>query len=94
VFLYGKRRLNKKNFKKILQCHGTLKKLGPQYELKIQRKTITYVKNDESILNTMIIVVKFIGKCETLSSDESFQNICFGYVFKKHVNMLQLMKKL
>jgi hypothetical protein len=47
-----------------------LKKIGPQYELKIQRKIITYVKNEESILNTMIIVLKFIRKCETLSLDE------------------------
>ncbi len=58
-----------------------LKKFEPQYEIRIQRKIITYVKNEESILNTMIIVLKFIGKCGALSLDESFQNVCFGYVF-------------
>jgi hypothetical protein len=28
----------------------------------------------------MIIVLKFIGKCEALSLDESFQNIFLGYI--------------
>ncbi len=30
---------------------------------------------------------------EALGLDENFQGTCFGHFLKKHVNMLQLMKK-
>jgi len=42
----------------------------------------------------MIIVLKSIIKCEVLGLNESFQGICFGHVFLRHVNMLHLMKDL
>ncbi len=41
-----------------------------------QTKIIAYVKDEGSNLNTMIIAIKFIVKCEVLSLDESFQGSC------------------
>jgi hypothetical protein len=51
-----------------------LTKLFNQYGLR--NKIIAYVKDEGSNLNTMIIAIKFIVKCEVLSLDESFQGSC------------------
>jgi len=59
------------------------------------KKIIFYVKNEGSNLNIMIIAMKSIMKCETLGLNENFHRICFNHlIFLKHVNMLQLMKKM
>jgi hypothetical protein len=42
----------------------------------------------------MTIALKFIMKCEVLNLDESFQRICFGHPFLKHVIVLILAKSL
>ncbi len=54
-------------------------KLFDQYGLKI--KTIAYVKDEGSNLNTMTSILKFVVKCEVLGLDENFQGACFGHVF-------------
>jgi hypothetical protein len=52
-------------------------------EYGLKKNIITYVKYEGSSLNTMTSVFKFVVKCEALSLEESFQGICFGYVFSK-----------
>jgi hypothetical protein len=46
-------------------------------------ENITYVKDEESNLNVMMIILKSIVTCEVLGLDESFQCTCFGYAFLK-----------
>jgi hypothetical protein len=58
-----------------------------------REKKVTYVKDERSNLITMITIFKSNFKCEILGLDEIFQSICFGHVFLRHVNMLQLMKR-
>jgi hypothetical protein len=41
------------------------------------------VKYEGSNLNTLINVLKFVVKCETLGLEESFLGTCFGHVFSK-----------
>ncbi len=48
----------------------------------LRRKTIAYVKNKWSNLNTMTPTLKFIMKCEVLSLEESFQGTCFDHFFQ------------
>jgi hypothetical protein len=49
----------------------------------LRSKIITYVKYEGSNLNTLINVLKFVVKCETLGLEESFLGTCFGHVFSK-----------
>jgi hypothetical protein len=49
---------------------NNLTKLFDQYGLK--NKIISYVKDEGSNLNIMIIALKFVIKCEVLGLDESF----------------------
>jgi hypothetical protein len=49
----------------------------------LKNEIITHVKNKGSNLNTLIIVLKFIVKCEVLNLKESFQMNCFEHVFSK-----------
>jgi hypothetical protein len=65
--------------------------LFDQYGLR--NKIIAYAKDEWSNLITMIYTLKSNVKCEVLGLDESFRGTCFGHVFLKHVNMLQLMKR-
>jgi hypothetical protein len=58
---------------------NNLTNLFDQYGLR--NKTIAYVKNEGSNLNTMIIVLKCVVKCEVFGLGESFQGTCFGHVF-------------
>jgi hypothetical protein len=58
-----------------------LTKLLDQYGLK--NKINAYVKHEGSNLNTMIIALKSIVKCEILGLDESFQGSYFGHDFSK-----------
>ncbi len=46
-------------------------------------KILAYVKAKVSNLNTLISVLKFVMKCETLSLEESFQGTYFGDRFPK-----------
>jgi hypothetical protein len=55
--------------------------LFDQYGLR--RKTIAFVKDKWSNLNTMTTSLKSIMKCKVLSLDESFQGTCFDLLFKK-----------
>ncbi len=56
-------------------------------------KIIAYAKDEGSNLITMTTTLKSSVKCEVLGLDESFQGNYFGHVFKRHVNMVQLMKR-
>ncbi len=47
-----------------------------------------------NLTDFMTNVFKSIIKCEVLSLDENIQCTCFGHIFFKHVNMLQLMKRI
>jgi hypothetical protein len=49
---------------------NNLTTLLDQYGLR--NKIITYVKDEGSKLNTMIIALKFVVKCEAFGLDESF----------------------
>jgi hypothetical protein len=53
------------------------------YAYGLRNKIITYVKDEGSNLNTLIIALKSVVKCETLGLKESFQETCFGHVFSK-----------
>jgi hypothetical protein len=46
------------------------------------KKIITYVKDEGSNLNVMIIALKVV-KCESLGFKKSFQGTCFRHVFSK-----------
>ncbi len=46
-------------------------------------KNLTYVKDEGSNLNTMIIVLKSIVNYELLGLEESYQGCCFGHLFSK-----------
>jgi hypothetical protein len=59
----------------------------------LRRKTITYIKDEWSNLNTMTIAFKFIMKCEILVWMKAFKALVLAMVFLKHVSMLQLKKK-
>ncbi len=52
-----------------------------QYGLK--NKIISYIENEGSNLNTMIIILKYVVKCEVLGLDESFEGSCFCHIFSK-----------
>ncbi len=41
------------------------------------------MKDEGSNVNTLINAFKFVVKCETLGSEESFQGTYFGHVFSK-----------
>ncbi len=58
-----------------------------------RNKIIAYTKDEWSNLITMTTTLKSSVKYEVLSLDESFQGTCFGHVFLRHINMLQLMKR-
>jgi hypothetical protein len=48
----------------------------------LRKKIITYVKDEGSNFNAMIITLKVVVNSEPLGLEESFQGTCFG-----HVNM-------
>ncbi len=52
-------------------------------EYDIKNKSITYVKDEGSNLNTMVNVFEFVVKCEVLGLEENFQGTCFEHVFSK-----------
>jgi len=43
---------------------------------------LTYVNDEKSNLNIMIVVLKTKVNCETLNVTESFQGTCFGHAFE------------
>jgi len=45
----------------------------------LRNKITTYVKNENSNLNTMTNVFKSIGKSQNSSLEENFQGTCFGH---------------
>jgi hypothetical protein len=68
-----------------------LTKLLDQYGLK--NKIIAYVKDEGSNLNTMIIVLKSIVKCEIFGLDKKFQGSCFDHAFSKACQYVIINKK-
>jgi hypothetical protein len=59
----------------------------------LKNKIIAYMKDEGSNLNTLTNVLKSIVKCETLGLKENFQGTCFGHVYSKTHDMLQLTTK-
>jgi hypothetical protein len=51
------------------------------------KKILAYVKDEGLNLDAMINILKVVN-CESFGLEESFQSICFGHVFQKHVNII------
>ncbi len=49
----------------------------------LRKKITTYVKDEGFNFNVMIIALKSIASCESLSLEKSLQGICFGHAFSK-----------
>jgi hypothetical protein len=49
----------------------------------LRKKTIAYVRDEGSNLNTMTITLKLIISCDMLGLEESFPCTCFGHAFSK-----------
>jgi hypothetical protein len=51
------------------------------------KKIIAYVKDEESNLDAMTIVLKVVVNCESFGLKESFRALALGIFFQKHVNI-------
>ncbi len=49
----------------------------------LRKKTIAYVRDEGSNMNTMTIALKLIVSCDMLGLEENFPGTCFGHAFSK-----------
>jgi hypothetical protein len=59
-----------------------------------RKKIITYVKDEGSNLNAMIITLKVVVNYKPLGLEENFQGTCFGHAFSKACQYGIIQKKI
>jgi hypothetical protein len=53
----------------------------------LRKNIITYVKDEGFNFNVMIIALKSIASCESLSLEKRLQGTCFGHCFFKGMSI-------
>jgi hypothetical protein len=59
----------------------------------LKKNCFAHIKDEESNLNVMTIILKFLMSCECLDLEERFKGFCVGHIFPKSCQYLTTNEK-